>query len=194
MRFSSIYALAASLSTVAAASQGFNYGATKSDGTFNFQADFESLFSSAKGLAGTNGGFTSARLYTMIQGGSYTNESTQAIPAAIKTETTLLLGLWASAGPGPFSAEIIALKSAISQYGEDLAKLVVGISVGNEDLYRNSPTGIAADAGVGADAATIAGYIAQVKSVIAGTVLSSVPVGHVYTWTAWYVYFDSPNN
>ncbi|KAG0651936.1 putative glucan endo-1 [Hyphodiscus hymeniophilus] len=186
MRFSSAYALAASLSTAAAVSQGFNYGATKSDGTFNLESDFESLFTSAKGLAGTDGGFTSARLYTMIQGGSSTNEPTQAIEAAISTGTTLLLGLWASGGQGPFSAEITALKSALAaSNAADFAKLVVGISVGSEDLYRNSATGKAADAGVGVDAATVSSYIVQLKEAIAGTALADVPVGHVDTWTGW---------
>ena len=65
MRFSSIVALAASLSTSAAVYQGFNYGSTKADGSFNYESDFKSLFQSAKGLVGTSG-FTSARLYTMI--------------------------------------------------------------------------------------------------------------------------------
>ncbi len=38
---------------------------------------------------------------------------------------------------------------------------------------------------MGADAATVSNYIGQVKQAIAGTALSSVPVGHVDTWTAW---------
>lgn len=82
-------------------------------------------------------------------------------------------------------AEIIALQSAIKQYGSAFAKLVVGISVGSEDLYRNSPTGIAAKSGYGADPDTIVGYIKQVKAAIANTPLSGAPIGHVDTWTAW---------
>lgn len=63
MRSSGLLALAGSASAVY---QGFNYGATKSDGyTVRAQSDFESLFSTAKNLVGTSG-FTSARLYTMI--------------------------------------------------------------------------------------------------------------------------------
>jgi glucan endo-1,3-beta-D-glucosidase len=66
MRSSTLLALAASLSSSSAVFQGFNYGSTKSDGvTFRYQADFESLFSTAKNLVGTSA-FTSARLYTMI--------------------------------------------------------------------------------------------------------------------------------
>jgi glucan endo-1,3-beta-D-glucosidase len=64
MRPSTILALAASLSVSSAgALQGFNYGSTKSDGSFQQQSDFEALFSTAKKVSS---GFTSARLYTMI--------------------------------------------------------------------------------------------------------------------------------
>ncbi|PMD12430.1 glycoside hydrolase family 17 protein [Hyaloscypha hepaticicola] len=185
MRSSGLLALAASLSTTTAVYQGFNYGSTKSDGTtFRYQADFQSLFQTAKNLVGTSG-FTSARLYTMIQGGSSTNEPTQAIPAAIAEDTTLLLGLWASGGEGGIEAEISALQSAITKYGTAFTSLVAGISVGSEDLYRISPTGIAAHSGYGADPVTIASYISQVRTAIAGTPLSGASIGHVDTWTAW---------
>ncbi|KAG9247756.1 glycoside hydrolase superfamily [Calycina marina] len=181
---SSVMAAAASLSTTLAAIQGFNYGATKSDASFNYQADFEEKFSNAQNLVGTSG-FTSARLYTMIQGGSSTNEPTQAIPAAISTKTTLLLGLWASGGLDGFQAEITALESAISQYGTDFTDLVVGISVGSEDLYRISPTGALSGAGTGASPDEIVNYIGLVKTAIAGTSLSAASIGHVDTWTSW---------
>lgn len=46
--------------------QGFAYGSTNDDGSNKLQADFESEFSIAKALAGTNGAFSSARLYTTI--------------------------------------------------------------------------------------------------------------------------------
>ena len=66
MRSNTLLALAASLSSASAVSQGFNYGSTKSDGsTFRYQSDFQALFQTAKGLVG-NSGFTSARLYTTI--------------------------------------------------------------------------------------------------------------------------------
>jgi len=57
-------------------------------------------------------------LTSLQQGGSSTNEPTSAIPAAISSGTSLLLGLWASGGEGGIQAEITALKSAIAQYGE----------------------------------------------------------------------------
>jgi glucan endo-1,3-beta-D-glucosidase len=81
--------------------------------------------------------------------------------------------------------EIAALKSAIEKYGDSFAKLVVGISVGSEDLYRDSTMGIEAKAGIGAGPDTVVSYIKQVRSAIAGTPLSQAPIGHVDTWTAW---------
>lgn len=78
-----------------------------------------------------------------------------------------------------------ALKTAIAQYGSAFTDRVAGISVGSEDLYRNSPTGIAAGSTIGTDPATIVDFIKQVRSAIAGTSLSAAPVGHVDTWTAW---------
>lgn len=64
MRPSTFLALVASISAASAASlQGFNYGSTKSDGSFQMQSDYEALFSTAKKVSS---GFSSARLYTMI--------------------------------------------------------------------------------------------------------------------------------
>jgi len=93
--------------------------------------------------------------------------------------------LWASGGDAQFANEIQALKSAISSFGSAFGSAVIGISVGSEDLYRNSPIGIAGHAGIGADPDTLTNYITQVRNAIAGTALSGVPVGHVDTWTAW---------
>ncbi|GIK05514.1 hypothetical protein Aspvir_009627 [Aspergillus viridinutans] len=181
MHFTRLVALALALATSEAAHQGFNYGSTKSDGSVKSQSDFQSEFSTAKNLVGTSG-FTSARLYTMIQGGT-ANTPISAIPAAVAEETSLLLGLWATGGN--FANEIAALKSAIADYGDDLAKLVVGISVGSEDLYRNSVDGVKANAGLGVNPDELVSYINQVRSTIAGTKLSGASIGHVDTWTAW---------
>jgi len=121
----------------------------------------------------------------MIQEGT-TNSPILAIPAAIDTKTSLLLGLWASADQSSFDNEVAALKSAISQYGSDFADLVVGISVGSEDLYRISVTGLANDPnGVGQTPDVLVNYIGQVRKAIQGTSLSDVPVGHVDTWNAF---------
>ncbi|CAL5875129.1 uncharacterized protein PFLUO_LOCUS9433 [Penicillium psychrofluorescens] len=181
MHFTNLLALALSLGTSQAALQGFNYGSTNGDGSSRSQSQFQELFKTAQGLVGASG-FNSARLYTMIQGGT-TNDPISAIPAAIASETTLLLGLWASGGN--IDNELAALKSAISQYDDQFAKLVVGISVGSEDLYRNSPTGEKSDAGPGVQPEELVDYINQVRSVIKGTGLSGAPIGHVDTWTSW---------
>lgn len=77
------------------------------------------------------------------------------------------------------------MNSAIEQYGSAFTDLVVGISVGSEDLYRISPTGIAANSGYGAEPATIARYVGQLRQAIAGGPLAGKPVGHVDTWTAY---------
>ncbi|KAF2236360.1 glycoside hydrolase family 17 protein [Viridothelium virens] len=183
MYTSSLFALAASLGSVSAVYKGFNYGSTFTNNAPKVQSDFQYEFGNASALVGTSG-FTSARLYTMIQAGT-TNTPIEAIPAAIDTQTTLLLGLWASAGQSDFNNELAALSSAISQYGSSFASLVAGISVGSEDLYRISPTGIENMSGAGADPDVVANFISQVRSAIANTALSSVPVGHVDTWTAW---------
>ncbi|CAI7598105.1 unnamed protein product [Penicillium viridicatum] len=170
MRSAQFLALAMAVATSEAVSQGFNYGALKVDGSLKTQSDFETEFATAKNLVGTDNAFTSARLYTMIQGGT-TNGPIEAIPAAIKEKTTLLLGLWASGGG--MSNEIAALKTAISTYGDAFTDLVVGISVGSEDLYRNSVIGAKSNAGPG------------VRSAISGTSLSGAPIGHVDTWNSW---------
>ncbi|KAL5338217.1 glycoside hydrolase superfamily [Aspergillus crustosus] len=176
-----ILAFALSLASAEAASKGFNYGATKPDGSVKAQADFQSEFQTAKNLDGVSG-FNSARLYSMIQGGS-ANSPISAIPAAIAEETTLLLGLWASGGG--MDNEIAALTNAINQYGDEFAKLVVGISVGSEDLYRNSEIGVQANAGVGVAPEELVSYIDRVRDAISGTSLSDAPIGHVDTWNAW---------
>lgn len=161
--------------------QGFNYGSLNTDGSSKYESDFKTEFQTAKDLVGTSG-FTSARLYTMIQGGT-TNDPIQAIPAAIEENTSLLLGLWASAGN--MDNELAALKSAIDTYGDAFGKLVAGISVGSEDLYRNSATGAKNDAGIGENPDVLVKYIKEVRSAISGTSLSGASIGHVDTWDAW---------
>ncbi|KAI1161116.1 glycoside hydrolase superfamily [Nemania serpens] len=174
--------------TSVAAKLGFNYGSTFTTGAAKAQADFEAEFTTAANLKGTSG-WTSARLYTMVQGGT-ASDPISAIPAAIKTGTTLLLGLWASAGDAAFANELFALKAAIGQYGKDLAGIVDGISVGSEDLYRSSPQGIAAGSNPGVSPDVLVRYISQVKDAIAGTALEGALIGHVDTWTAW----DDPSS
>lgn len=179
-------------STISAQQQGFNYGATFEDGSCRLASDYAGAFNSARNLAGTSGGFVSARLYTTIQCGT-ANAPTSAIQAAIDTDTSLLLGLWASAGDAIFDNEIAALSSAVAQYGSAFTDRIIGISVGSEDLYRSSPQGVANEAGVGVDSATIVRYINRVRELVGQTpLLEGKPVGHVDTWTAWVLPENAP--
>src|SRR5215471_18093867 len=75
--------------------QGFNSGATLDGSKPKLQADFEHEFKTAKGLQGSPGFFNSVRLYTSIQAGSI-DTPILAIPAAIATNTSILLGIWCS--------------------------------------------------------------------------------------------------
>lgn len=184
MRFSTALGLTASVAGAQAVMQGFNYGATQSDGSTVMEyEDYQSRFARAQNLEGTSG-FTSARLYTMIQGGT-TSDPSSAFQAAIDTQTSLLLGVWCSGGQDIVTNEITALQGAIDQLGDKFTSLVVGISVGSEDLYRITPTGIENKAGIGAAPDEIVSYIGQVKKAISGTALSGTSIGHVDTWTAW---------
>ncbi|KAK4694870.1 glucan endo-1,3-beta-D-glucosidase, partial [Lecanoromycetidae sp. Uapishka_2] len=184
MLTSTLVALAASLSAVSAqVYKGFNYGSTNSANAAMTETDYQDEFTAAQNLVGASG-FTSARLYTMIQAGT-TNTPTEAIQAAINTKTNLLLGLWGSGGQSGLDNELAALSSALSTFGTAFTDLIVGISVGSEDLYRISPTGIENMSGIGAGPDVISSYISQVKSAISSTAASGKLVGHVDTWTAW---------
>lgn len=160
--------------------KGFNYGAFFMDYTAKVQSDFEYEFQRAQELTGTTG-WNSARLYTMVQYNT-ASDPIEAIPAAISTNTSLLLGMWVSGSDAAITNEIAALKSAISQYGSDFTSLVQGISVGSEDLYRDA-AGDSSDPGNTVD--NLIDYIAQVRTAIAGTGLADVPVGHVDTYDSF---------
>ncbi|KAF2962736.1 hypothetical protein GQX73_g10840 [Xylaria multiplex] len=185
MRFSSaVAALAAAVGTVDAAAspantgiKGFNYGAFFLNQQAKVQADFAYEFNRAKTLPGTSG-WTSARLYTMVQWGTK-SDVVQAIPAAIDTNTKLLLGLWISGGTAAIDNEITALKAAITKYGTKFTNLVVGLSVGSEDLYRD------AAGEVGTSAAYLVSSIKKVRTALAGTALANVPIGHVDTYDSF---------
>ena len=135
MLISSLVCLAASAYTASAqVYQGFNYGSTYSDGSAITEPAYEAQFNAAKNLVGASG-FTSARIFTLIQAGT-SNTPSDAIQAAVNTETSLLLGLWASAGQANIDNELAALSSALSAHGGTLVDLIAGISVGSEDLCR----------------------------------------------------------
>ncbi|KAI4096785.1 MAG: hypothetical protein L6R37_006909 [Teloschistes peruensis] len=157
--------------------KGFNYGAG---------IDFLTSFRTAKTLVGTSG-FSSARLYTMIEANT-TNTPTSAISAAIATNTSLLLGLYCSTGQLAFENETIALTAAIVAYGQPFVDLIAGISVGSEDLYRSSPVGIQNKSPPGDTAANIVSYIDQTRAVLNSTlnaIAKGKKVGHVDTWQMW---------
>ncbi|KAF2463667.1 glycoside hydrolase [Lindgomyces ingoldianus] len=185
MRFlATMLSSAAALSTVNAALLGFCYSAFFHDETPKHQVDFEYEFNAAKQLPNTNGQFSSARLYSMVQW-STTDGIIEAIPAAINTQTTLFLGIWASAGDQAFAYQIAALQGAIQQYGTAFTDLVVAIAVGSEDLYRLTPIAIGNNDGPGASPDTLVSYIQQTRAAIRNTALAGKPVGHVDTWTAY---------
>lgn len=163
--------------------QGFNFGAALSTNNAKQQSDFETEFNTSKALENTPGYFNSARLFTCIQFGTVDTLSS-AFPAAIATNTSILIGIWAS-GTNNITNEITALGNALTQYGNDLLRLIVGISVGSEDLYRVSESGIRNNAGIGQDAETIVRFIRTVRAAANGTALSDIPIGHVDSWSAW---------
>ncbi|KAJ8122736.1 hypothetical protein ONZ43_g1140 [Nemania bipapillata] len=169
--------------SAAQALQGFNYGSTSHDGSCQGYGGFKELFERAKNLPRASG-FTAARLYTSIQCGT-SADPIEAYQAAIDTDTKILVGLWASAGRSVFENELNALITAARTLGAAFTDRIVGISVGSEDLYRSSPEGIANNAGVGATAEEIQGYVGWLRDWIRGTLLEGKPITHVDTWTAW---------
>ncbi|KAJ4335272.1 hypothetical protein N0V95_008945 [Ascochyta clinopodiicola] len=162
---------------------GFNSGASDDKGNAKNQQDFEREFRAAKSLNGAPGEFNTIRLYSNIQ---WNTPSTPiaAFPAAIATNTSLLLGIWAS-GTDNIDNELKALTAALDEHGSKLADLVVGISVGSEDLYRVSEPGLRNNAGVGNNADTIVRFIKDARTRLASTPLKGKPFTHVDTWTAW---------
>lgn len=185
MRVSAALLVAATAGTTAAQGSilGFNAGASDDKGNAKNQQDFEREFRTAKNLNGAPGEFNTIRLYSNIQWNT-PDTPIAAFPAAIATNTSLLLGIWAS-GSDNIDNELKALTAALDEYGSKLADLVVGISVGSEDLYRVSEPGLRNNAGVGQEADTIVRFIKDAKSRLANTELKDKPFTHVDTWTAW---------
>ncbi|KAI1498838.1 glycoside hydrolase superfamily [Biscogniauxia marginata] len=167
----------------AAQIMGFNYGATNNDYSCRGYEDFKGFFTRAKNLAGASG-FAAARLYTSIQCGT-TADPISAYQAAIDTDTSIFVGLWASAGRDAYQNELNALITAAKNLGPAFTDRILAISIGSEDLYRSSPDGVAANAGVGATGAEIEGYIGWARDWFRGTALEGKPITHVDTWTAW---------
>ncbi|AEO57324.1 glycoside hydrolase family 17 protein [Thermothelomyces thermophilus ATCC 42464] len=162
---------------------GFNSGATLADRSAKFKADWLAEFKTAQNLENAPGKFNAVRLYTNIQ--AYSEDTPiEAFEAAIETNTKILLGIWTS-GTNSIEKELSALKKAIDKYGSKFTDLVIGMSIGSEDLYRDSETGVKNEAGIGAGPDTLIKFINDYKKAVAGTALKGVPIGHVDTWDAW---------
>ena len=144
--------------------KGFNLPADlPSTGACKTQLDWSHDFSLLQSLPGY---FSSARLYAS----SDCNTLAEAVPAAIASGTTLLIGVWTE-DAAHYEAEKAALEQAVRKYGTEW---IIAVSVGSEDLYRGDT-----------DAATLAGKIGEVRTLLRGLGASEVQVGHVDTWTAW---------
>ncbi|KAH8171220.1 putative glucan endo-1,3-beta-glucosidase eglC [Sarocladium implicatum] len=163
---------------------GFNSGAENVDKSAKFKKDFVAEFQTAQDLKGAPGTFNAVRLYTNIQAYSE-DDPIEAFEAAIDTKTHILLGVWAS-GTDNIDKELSALNKAVKKFGKDFTDLVIGISIGSEDLYRDSVTGRKNDPdGLGNSPEAIVGFIEDYKKAFAGTALGKIPVGHVDTWDVW---------
>ena len=142
--------------------KGFNIGANLPSGACKSRSDWEHDF---RTMAALPGHFISARLYAS----SDCNTLANAVPAAIATGTTLLVGVWTE-DAAHFNNEKQALLAAVKQYGH---KWLISVTVGSEDLYRKNTNGKA-----------LATQIYDVRGMLR-SVGVNVEVGHVDTWTAW---------
>jgi len=164
MKTTPIFTLvAAAVSSVEAYYKGFNIGANLASGACRSEADWEFAFQK---IASFPGNFKDVRLYASGDCNTLAN----AVPAAIRTGTNLLVGVWTE-DDAHFEAEKQALLQAIQQYGSDW---ILAVSVGSEDLYRKDT-----------DAKTLAAKINDVRGMLWGLGASGKSVGHVDTWTAW---------
>lgn len=185
MRLSSTLTAAALVAYAAAADNylGFNSGATLADHSAKFKKDFLAEFKTAQNLKSAPGKFNAVRLYTNIQAYSE-DDPIEAFEAAVETETYILLGIWTS-GTDNIDKEMSALQKGIKKHGKKLTDLIIGMSIGSEDLYRNSATGVENDSGVGQEPDVLVKFIEEYRSAMKGTPLADVPVGHVDTWDVW---------
>ncbi|KAJ4983558.1 GPI-anchored cell wall beta-1,3-endoglucanase EglC [Stagonosporopsis vannaccii] len=173
------------MSAAAKVYTGFNHGAFWSEqSNVKRYADFYHSFQLAKNLTNTPVPFDSARLYTCLTAGTK-DDPTEAFQAAIDTGTNLLLGMWVSPGAtgqpndSQVQSELTALGKGFEQHGQKLADLVIGLSVGSEDVYRfNSGE-------VGLSSETLIRTIKTVRERIASSqfakYLHGKPIGHTDT-------------
>lgn len=169
MKFASILALAASLSGVNAALKGFNLAGHLASGACRTENEWQLAFERLQSLPG---GFPNVRLYASSDCDTLKN----AVPAAIRTGTKLLVGVWTQ-DAAHFEAEKQALLQAVQQHGNDW---ILAVSVGSEDLYREET-----------DPNQLAQQIWDVRGML-WSVGASPTIGHVDTWTAWVDAKNSP--
>jgi len=163
MKFlTTMIALGAAISGVQAGTKGFNVAANNEDGSCKTQAQWEQAFNRLRNLPQK---YRSARLYAS----SDCNTLANAVPAAQRTGTKLLVGVWTE-DDAHFGAEKAALRAAIQQHGKGW---IHSISVGSEDLYRGDTS-----------ADVLAGKIYDVRGMVRAMGVKA-QVGHVDTWNAW---------
>ncbi|KAB2107341.1 hypothetical protein AG0111_0g4228 [Alternaria gaisen] len=164
---------------------GFNYGAFWSlEANVKKKTDFLDGFNLARNLT-TDIPFDSARMFTCKAAGTL-NEPTEAFDAAVDFKTNLLLGFWITPGQKGGSPdenvknEMAALEKGFKKHGQALSDLVIGLSIGSEDIYRAEEAGE-----IGVTAAVVGQTIAQVKKDITASpfaqYMKDKPIGHVDT-------------
>lgn len=158
-----LLSLAATVATTSAYYQGFNIGANLASGACRTEQDWEFAFNK---IASFPGEFRNVRLYAS----SDCNTLTNAVPAALRTGTKLLVGVWTQ-DDAHFDAEKQALLHAVQVYGKDW---ILAVSVGSEDLYRKETT-----------AQILASKINDVRGMMWSIGAGDKSIGHVDTWTAW---------
>lgn len=170
---------------VSAVYTGFNYGAFWGEvGKVKTENDFRKGFKLASDLT-TGTQFNSARLFTCKQQGT-TDSPTEAFEAAVKTNTSLLLGFWVTPGnkgesmKAYIDQELSALAKGFKKHGQALSDLIIGLSVGSEDVFRFEDT---TESGVSAK--DISSGIATVKDTMKNEdfaqYMKNKPIGHVDT-------------
>jgi len=170
---------------------GFNYGAFWGEGSnVKYKDDFLDSFSLARNLK-TTVPFDSARLFTCITAGTQ-NDYTGAFDAAVESKTNLLLGFYtipSVRGISPDAQvknEMLALEKGFQKHGQALSDLVIGLSIGNEDVYHwenaRDPNGKPTP---GNSAEVISATIEKVRKLIASSTFAKYmqgkPIGHVDT-------------
>ncbi|KAF6817723.1 glucan 1,3-beta-glucosidase [Colletotrichum plurivorum] len=164
---------------------GFVSGSrTAADAKVKTIGDYRKEFDLATTMKDIPGKFNSVRLYTMVdEATSYGRDAVvkpnPAIKAAMDTNTRMLLGIWCS-NTNDIAVELKALEAALV-WGPKFADLVVGISVGHEDIYRYISEGPKS----GKTLDDILEFVDKVRKAIKGTILEKKPVGHSEPWVVF---------